>query len=156
MKQLFIFFILFSITTTAVAVDKVTVEFTEPAQESRYLHLIEELRCVVCQNQSLADSNADLAQDLRNQVREMIIQGKTNQQITEYLVSRYGDFVLYNPPLRPKTYILWVAPSLLAIFALLAIIYFVRRHSRITAAATTELAEAEREKIKQALENKEI
>lgn len=151
MKKLTTFLALLLLTTSLLAVDKVKVEFANATQEHRYLHLIEELRCVVCQNQSLADSNADLAQDLRDQVRDMILQGKTDEQITEYLVSRYGDFVLYNPPLKPKTYILWLAPILLAIIALFAIIYFVRRHTKMTT-VVTELTVEERHKINQAIE----
>jgi len=151
MKKLIIFLALLQFTTVLPAVDKVKVEFTDATQEQRYAHLTEELRCVVCQNQSLADSNADLAQDLRDQVRDMILQGKTDEQITDYLVLRYGDFVLYNPPLKPKTYVLWLAPSLLVFVALLAIIYFIRRHVKMTT-VTPELTEEERNKMKQLFE----
>ncbi len=151
MKKLIILLALLLFTTVLPAVDKVKIEFSDVTQEQRYAHLTEELRCVVCQNQSLADSNADLAQDLRDQVRDMILQGKTDEQITDYLVLRYGDFVLYNPPLKPKTYVLWLAPSLLAFVALLAIIYFVRRHVKMTT-VTPELTEEERNKMKQLFE----
>ena len=81
----------------------------------RLKHLESELRCLVCQNQTLADSNADLADDLRREVRELALAGKTDAEIKAYLVARYGDFVLYNPPLKPLTSLLWFGP-----FALLA------------------------------------
>lgn len=88
----------------------------DPAQETRLKQLSEELRCLVCQNQSLADSNAELAVDLRNQVRDQIELGKSDQQIKDYLVQRYGDFVLYKPPMQSNTTLLWFGP-----FALLAL-----------------------------------
>ncbi|HMN79619.1 MAG TPA: cytochrome c-type biogenesis protein CcmH [Burkholderiaceae bacterium] len=88
----------------------------DPAQETRLKQLSEELRCLVCQNQSLADSNAELAVDLRNQVRDQIEQGKSDQEIKSYLVQRYGDFVLYKPPVQSNTTLLWFGP-----FALLAV-----------------------------------
>lgn len=88
----------------------------DPAQETRLKQLSEELRCLVCQNQSLADSNAELAVDLRNQVRDQIEQGRSDQEIKSYLVQRYGDFVLYKPPVQSNTTLLWFGP-----FALLAL-----------------------------------
>ncbi len=84
--------------------------FADPAQEARYKVLIDELRCLVCQNQNLADSNAELAQDLRRKTYEMIVAGKSDTEIVDYMVQRYGDFVLYRPPLRPATVLLWVGP----------------------------------------------
>jgi len=83
-------------------VDKNPIEFANVEQEERFSNLINELRCVVCQNQSVADSNAELAQDVRDLVRNKILEGQTDLQITDFLVDRYGDFVLYNPPLKPK------------------------------------------------------
>lgn len=82
-------------------------------QQSRYLALIAELRCLVCQNQNIADSNAPLAEDLRHQVRSMILRGETDQQIKTYMVERYGDFVLYRPPVKPQTWLLWGGPFVL-------------------------------------------
>ncbi len=83
--------------------------------EQRVKVLAHELRCLVCQNQTIADSNADLAVDLRAQIREQITAGKTDQQIKDYMVARYGDFVLYRPPVQSNTVLLWVAPFLLLI-----------------------------------------
>jgi cytochrome c-type biogenesis protein CcmH len=87
-------------------------QFPNPELESRYQQLIEELRCLVCQNQSLADSNADLAEDLRTEVYRMLLAGKSDTEIVDFLVQRYGDFVLYQPPLKKTTVLLWLGPFL--------------------------------------------
>jgi len=93
----------------------------EPAQsadaalDARLKKLETELRCLVCQNQTLADSNADLAEDLRREVRELAVSGKSDDEIRSYLVARYGDFVLYNPPVKPTTWLLWFGPFALAV-----------------------------------------
>jgi cytochrome c-type biogenesis protein CcmH len=100
------------------------------AYADRYHALIKELRCLVCQNESLAESNADLARDLRAEVRQMMKRGATNAQIIDFLVARYGDFVLYRPPFKPITYLLWVAPFVAAILSLLALINIIRRRGR--------------------------
>ena len=87
----------------------------DAATEQRLKDLAEELRCLVCQNQTIADSNATLAQDLRNQIREQIAQGRSDDQIRTYMVERYGDFVLYRPPLKATTVVLWLGPLLLLV-----------------------------------------
>jgi cytochrome c-type biogenesis protein CcmH len=84
--------------------------FETPQQEERFNELTLELRCTVCQNQALADSDATLAHDLRRKVHEMLLMGKTNDEIKQYMVDRYGDFVLYRPPVQQNTYLLWLAP----------------------------------------------
>jgi cytochrome c-type biogenesis protein CcmH len=91
--------------------------FEDPAQQTRYETLIRELRCLVCQNQSLADSDADLAQDLRDEVYRIVQSGKSDQEAVDFLVSRYGDFVLYRPPVKPLTLLLWAGPGLLLLAA---------------------------------------
>lgn len=147
----FIFALIFFISPICLyAIDKESIAFTNPEQERRYQILTTELRCVVCQNQSVADSNAELAQDVRDLVRNMIIEGQTDSQITYFLVERYGDFVLYNPPLKPKTYVLWAGPGVLLLLALFMLVYFIRRHARATATPPS-LTEEERHKIKQVL-----
>lgn len=88
-------------------------------QETRWRHLNEELRCLVCQNQSIAESHAPLAKDLRAQVREMIEQGKSDDDIRAYMTDRYGDFVLYRPPFKPLTWLLWLGPGLMLLLGLL-------------------------------------
>jgi cytochrome c-type biogenesis protein CcmH len=96
----------------------------DPALEKRVMAISEELRCLVCQNQSLADSHADLAIDLKNQVREKLRQGMSERQIVDYMVERYGDFVLYRPPLKATTFLLWFGPFALLVAGLIAL--FVR------------------------------
>lgn len=95
--------------------------------EKRLIVIAEELRCLVCQNESLAGSRADLAQDLRREVRGLIKQGKTDAEIKDYLVSRYGDFVLYRPPVKSTTWLLWVGPFLLLVVGLAVLIAYLRR-----------------------------
>jgi cytochrome c-type biogenesis protein CcmH len=102
-------------------------EFKQPEQEQTYQTLITELRCLVCQNQTIADSNADLAKDLRRQVYEMLQQGKSRQQIVDFMTERYGDFVLYNPEFKLKTWLLWAGPVIFLLTGLLAVYVVVRR-----------------------------
>jgi cytochrome c-type biogenesis protein CcmH len=116
-------------------------QFDTPEQEALYRQLTEELRCLVCQNQNIADSDADLAKDLRQEVAEFIKQGKSGQEITDYLVQRYGDFVRYNPPVRADTIILWTLPFALLIFGGLALLRAIRRSGKKN--SQEALAEAE-------------
>ena len=125
-------------------------EFKNPKSEQRYLALIEEIRCLVCQNQSLADSNADLARDLRDEIRRMIETGRSNAQIIEFLVERYGDFVLYRPPLKGATWLLWFGPFLLLPGALAIAFVLIRKQAR-AGAADKPLSAAERARLNQLL-----
>ncbi|MDH4087381.1 MAG: cytochrome c-type biogenesis protein CcmH [Nitrospira sp.] len=102
----------------------------DPVAEARLKHLAVELRCLVCQNQTLADSSAPLAEDLRREVREMIAKNMSDQEIIEFLVSRYGDFVLYRPPLKATTTLLWVGPFALMAIGATALVITLRRRSR--------------------------
>lgn len=122
------------------------VQFDAPELETRYRHLIAELRCLVCQNQNIADSDAELAGDLRRQVHEMLQRGETDAAIIDYMVQRYGDFVLYKPPLRPATALLWGAPVLLGAGGLLLLVRLVRRRAS-SAALPVSLSERERERL---------
>jgi cytochrome c-type biogenesis protein CcmH len=99
----------------------------DPAVERRLRELAEELRCLVCQNQTIADSNAPLALDLRNQLRQQIKAGRSDEQIRSYMVERYGDFVLYRPPFRARTALLWAGPFLLVAFGVAIFVFMVRR-----------------------------
>jgi cytochrome c-type biogenesis protein CcmH len=99
----------------------------DEAVEKRLIEIADELRCLVCQNESLAGSRADLAEDLRREVRGLIKQGKTDDEIKEFLVSRYGDFVLYDPPVKPKTWLLWGGPFVLMVGGVAALIIYLRR-----------------------------
>jgi cytochrome c-type biogenesis protein CcmH len=99
----------------------------KPEEEQRIRRLEEKLRCLVCQNQTLADSNAELAEDLRRQVREQVAGGRSDEQIIEYLVQRYGDFVLYDPPFKATTALLWTGPFALLLGAAGALAFILRR-----------------------------
>jgi cytochrome c-type biogenesis protein CcmH len=97
------------------------LSFTSEKEALRFHTFVREIRCVVCQNQSIAESNAPLANDLRKKIHEQIQAGKTNQEIKDYLVARYGEFILFSPPLNKRTLLLWLLPALLLILGLLAI-----------------------------------
>jgi cytochrome c-type biogenesis protein CcmH len=103
---------------------------TDAVMEKRVMALAAELRCLVCQNQTIADSHADLAVDLRNQIRELLSKGQTDTQVRDYMTARYGDFVLYNPPMKSTTALLWLGPPLLLAGALLALFIMLRRRQR--------------------------
>ena len=105
------------------------VVFENKNLEERYYLLIEEIRCLVCQNQSLADSNAPLAQDLRNEVFKMIQTNKSNNEIMEFLVERYGDFVLYRPPLKKNTWLLWFGPFLFLVIGFFVAVFVIKKQS---------------------------
>ncbi len=103
----------------------------DPVLEARMLQITAELRCLVCQNQTIADSHAELAVDLRNQVKEMLARGESNQQIIDYMTARYGDFVLYRPPVKGSTLILWFGPGVLLVGAIAALLMVLRRRNRM-------------------------
>lgn len=102
----------------------------DPALEARLMNLAKELRCLVCQNETLADSQADLAVDLRREIRQMMREGRSDAEITRYLTERYGDFVLYRPPVKSTTWLLWFGPFLLALGAVAGFIHFLLRRRR--------------------------
>jgi cytochrome c-type biogenesis protein CcmH len=117
--------------TFVLAADAVPVG-GDPKVEARLARLAVELRCLVCQNQTIADSSAALAVDLRNQIREMIARGDTDEQILEYMTARYGDFVLYRPPLKATTTLLWTGPALLMIVGFSVLGLALRRRRRLS------------------------
>ena len=102
----------------------------DPVLEARVVKLTSELRCLVCQNQSLADSHADLAIDLKNQVRSQMQAGKSDAEIRDYMVARYGDFVLYDPPFKRSTMLLWAGPFALLVIGLLGLAIYLRNRRR--------------------------
>lgn len=104
----------------------------DPVVEQRLIDISEEMRCLVCQNESLAGSRADLAQDLRRELRGLIRAGKSDAQIKEFMVSRYGDFVLYRPPVKPTTWLLWAGPFVLMIAGVVMLLAYLRRRGRET------------------------
>lgn len=105
--------------------------FEDPELEERYHRLVDELRCLVCQNESIAESNAELAQDLRAQTRQMLRDGATDEEIRAYMTDRYGDFVLYRPPMRADTLALWAGPALILMIAAVGLFLALRRRSRM-------------------------
>lgn len=138
----FFFFLLLSVTPALAGVE--VRQFPDPRLETRYHRLIEELRCLVCQNQSLADSNADLAEDLRGEVYTMLLAGKNDREIIDFLVNRYGDFVLYRPPVKTTTVLLWFGPFIglaLGVFTL----WLLARRRRLQ--APVALSEEERRRL---------
>jgi len=103
----------------------------DPALEERLMKLSRELRCLVCQNETLADSRADLAEDLRGQIREQMKAGKTDKEIVAYLTARYGKFILYNPPVDPTTYLLWFGPFVLLLAGLFLLFRYVKQRREL-------------------------
>lgn len=116
----------------------------DPAVEQRLVNIAGELRCLVCQNESLAGSQADLAKDLRREVRGLIKEGKSDEEVKEFLVSRYGDFVLYRPQVKPETYLLWGGPFILLVAGIVALVSYLRRRNRLV--LDTPLTEEEKKR----------
>lgn len=140
-----IIFLLSGIFSASIAVD--TQSFKSAEHQQRYQGLIKELRCLVCQNQNLADSNADLAKDLRREVYQMVDRGETNESIIEFLASRYGDFVLYRPPFKASTALLWLGPFVLLIVGVVSLVLIVRRRATLT----LQIGEAQRAHVRRLL-----
>ena len=126
----------------------------DPLVEQRLIAISEELRCLVCQNESLAGSRADLAQDLRREIRGLIKQGRTDDEIKTFLVSRYGDFVLYRPPVKPSTWLLWAGPFGLAVVGVVALMLYLRRRNQ-DLGDETALTEEERKRAEKLLQEGE-
>ena len=120
------------------------LEFDSPEQEEQYQTLIRELRCTVCQNQSLVDSSSGLASDLRRNIYQMTREGQDRGQITDFMVSRYGEFVLYRPPVRPSTYLLWFGPFLFLLVGLVVMRLMIGRQRHM---AEGELSPEERARL---------
>lgn len=116
----------------------------DEAVEARLIGISEEMRCLVCQNESLAGSHAELAQDLRREIRGLIKQGKTDQEVMAFMVSRYGDFVRYRPPVNPVTWLLWFGPFLLLAVGIVALVVYLRRRGQQVAEAPLSEAEQQR------------
>ncbi len=125
------------------------LEFDSLQQEQQYQDLIDELRCLVCQNQNLADSNAGLAQDLRERTYQMVRSGKSDDEIVDYMVERYGEFVMYRPPLRTSTYLLWFGPVIFLVLAGVTAALYTRRMRDKKA---VKLSPEERRKAQQLLD----
>jgi len=124
-------------------------EFKNPEQQEAYESLTSELRCLVCQNQTIADSNADLAADLRRQVYEMLEKGQSKDEVVKFMTERYGDFVLYNPPFKVKTLLLWLGPVLFFLIGALFVIVLIRRKQT---SPKPSLSDEQRQKIRRLLD----
>ncbi len=123
------FALLVSLQASAQVSDPTPLDFRDAAEETRFNALTHELRCVMCQNQSLADSNAQIAHDLRREILQLMQSGKSDDQIKSYLVERYGEFVLYRPQVERGTWLLWFGPALLLLGGALLVVRVVRRRS---------------------------
>lgn len=120
--------LLFALFIAPLAVAGINAyEFAEPGQETRFRTLISELRCPKCQNQNIADSDAPLAKDLKDVIYEKIVAGESDQQILAFMRKRYGDFILYRPPVQPTTWLLWFGPGVLLALGVAGLLFYVRR-----------------------------
>ena len=130
-------------------------QFDTPEQEAPLKRLSEELRCLVCQNQNLADSNAELALDLRRQVHTMILAGKSDADIVRFMTERYGDFVLYRPPVNAGTLLLWTGPFVLLLIGVVVMGRLVRQRAATAAADDAPLSRAEQQQLEQMLQRQQ-
>jgi cytochrome c-type biogenesis protein CcmH len=133
-------------STTVFAAQNDAFVFDTPEQEKSFNKLSNELRCLVCQNQAISDSNADLAQDLRAEIHSMLLEGKSEKEIITFMVERYGDYVLYRPPFKPLTWLLWFGPVVVFTIGLFFVRRFIREHS--TEDITGELTDEEVERVR--------
>jgi cytochrome c-type biogenesis protein CcmH len=120
-----------TLTATMAGAKEAAPASADPALEARVMRIATELRCLVCQNQTIADSHAELAVDLRRQVREMLQQGKSEKEVLEFMTARYGDFVLYRPPVKNTTLLLWYGPATMAVVGIVLLLVMLRRRSRM-------------------------
>jgi len=130
------------------------IELNKVEDEARFQDLANELRCMVCQNQSIADSNADLARDFRNQVKEKINAGQTNEEIREFMIARYGDYILYRPPFNMATALLWLGPFVLVLFGFI-IVFRMARRKRVSDENPREVDTVQQARLKQLLEDEQ-
>ena len=126
MRKLVLYAAVFLCAAPALAIDT-DKAFDDPELQARYEHIIEEVRCLKCQNQSIKDSNAFLAGDLRREIRRMLSEGKTDEEIYDFLVARYGEFALYRPRMSGKTLVLWIAPLVLLLGGAFVLVNILRR-----------------------------
>jgi len=153
MKRPVVLFLLLLLSCMAFALATVAAQSAadDPAMEARLRNLSQELRCLVCQNETLADSRADLADDLRREIREQMKAGKSDQEIIAFLTQRYGDFVLYRPRVRPVTYLLWFGPFVLLVGGMLVLYRYVKQ--RRDSISEKPLTAAERRRAEDLLES---
>lgn len=143
-SKFFILFLAFAMSTSILAQSAPVQEplvFENQQQEERFNQLTLELRCLVCQNQNLADSDAQLAHDLRSEVHEMLLAGNSNDEIKQFMVERYGDFVLYRPPVQKNTYLLWLGPILLLLGGALILRSNIKKRSALLGSDQSDSSE---------------
>jgi len=148
-----VIFLLFVLVTPALAIQPDEI-LEDKLLEERARVISKELRCLVCQNQSIDDSNADLARDLRVLVRQRLTKGDSDEQIFDFLVNRYGDFVLLKPPVKSSTYALWYGPIVIFIFGVIGLIVFLRGRRPLAAPQTMALSEDEERRISALIDKK--
>lgn len=144
MKSLFFLFATILCFSLSVAKDAAPLA-EDPVLEQRLISISEEMRCLVCQNESLAGSRSDLANDLRREIRTLIQEGKSDDQIRTFMVERYGDFVLYRPPVKPITWLLWIGPFVILVIGIVVLLSYLRR--RNLSIPSTALSKTDNEKI---------
>ena len=144
MRYFIQFTVLLLLIQTSFAESIEAKDFESLDQERRYHALIEDIRCPVCQGQSISGSNSSLAKDLREQVRQMILSNKSNKQIYQFMVDRYGDFVVFKPPLNWKTYLLWFAPLVFLVFCFIYLIRSTRLKDEIVTVSSGDVEKAKR------------
>jgi len=144
--------LVFAVLLSGISYAKEAAPLAEDEAIEKRLNIIaEELRCLVCQNESLAGSRADLAQDLRREVRNQLKQGKSDAEVKDFMVSRYGDFVLYRPPVKPTTWLLWAGPFVLLIAGVVALVAYLRRRGKAVSQADADHLSAEEQQRAAAL-----
>lgn len=144
MKSLLLICVSFVFLGTSLAKDAIPLA-QDPVVEQRLISISEEMRCLVCQNESLAGSRSDLANDLRREIRTLIQEGKSDDQIRSFMVERYGDFVLYRPPVKPITWLLWIGPFVILAIGIVGLLMYLRRRNQ--SMPNTILTEADNQKI---------
>jgi cytochrome c-type biogenesis protein CcmH len=137
--KIFLLMILFALSFSSPFAKDATPLADDPVTEQRLISISEEMRCLVCQNESLAGSRSDLANDLRREIRTLIKEGKSDDQIRNFMVERYGDFVLYRPPVKPITWLLWIGPFIILLIGIAVLFtYLRRRNSAVTTIALSD------------------
>lgn len=151
----FLGIVLLALLAGGAAAREAAPSAADVAVERRMVAISEELRCLVCQNESLSGSQADLAKDLRREIREQIHAGRSDQEILDFMVGRYGDFVRYRPPLKGTTFLLWFGPFVLLLAGIAALVVYLRRRNRQVVEAAPALSAEERRKVEALLGNAE-
>lgn len=152
MKHVLIFITAMLIAFNAAAFNSDTYTFNDEVTQIRYNELVKELRCPKCQNQNLADSNSPIAADLRREVYEMLLQNKSDGEIVDFMVNRYGEFVLYRPKVSSLTYILWFGPAILLLIGVIIVIFILRNSANKK--QPQQLSTAQKNKLEQILKDK--